>query len=79
MTFAIIKGANGRRHEADFRDEPVKVELRSSEDVVEIYVELDSGNYRVGQRPFIQLNIPRHLFSEAMAENARRSRLKPME
>ena len=77
MTFAIIKGVNCRRHEADFRDEPVRVELRSSDEVVEIYMELASGNFRFGEKPFIQLNIPRHLFSEAMAENAKRSRLKP--
>ena len=79
MTCAIIKGKNGKRYEADFKDEPVRVEMRSNDHTVEIFVELASGNYLFGKRPFAQLTIPRHLFSEAIAENAKRSRIKAAE
>ena len=36
MPHAIIRGQNGRRHEVDFGDAPVRVEIYSSEETVEI-------------------------------------------
>jgi hypothetical protein len=42
MTHAIIRGRNGRRHEVDFEDAPVRVEVYASEETVEIFVEADS-------------------------------------
>ena len=42
MTYAIIRGNNGRRHEVDFGDSPVRVEVYASEETVEIFVEADS-------------------------------------
>ena len=41
MTYAIIRGKNGRRHEVDFGDAPVRVEVYASEETVEIFVEAD--------------------------------------
>ena len=41
MTHAIIRGKNGRRHEVDFGDAPVRVEVYASEETVEIFVEAD--------------------------------------
>ena len=41
MTHAIIRGKNGRRHEVDFGDSPVHVEVYASEETVEIFVEAD--------------------------------------
>jgi hypothetical protein len=35
MTHAIIRGENGRRHEVDFGDAPVRVEVYASEETVE--------------------------------------------
>jgi len=35
MTHAIIRGKNGRRHEVDFADAPVRVEVHASEETVE--------------------------------------------
>ena len=41
MPYAIIRGRNGRRHEVDFGDEAVHVEIHSSEEAVEIFIEAD--------------------------------------
>jgi len=73
MPYAIIRGKNGRRHEVDFGDEPVRVEIHSSEETVEIFIEADSETRPEGRRRFALLNIPRHLFSEATAAAARRA------
>jgi hypothetical protein len=72
MTHAIIRGANGRRHEVDFGDAPVRVEIYASEETVEIFIEADFETHPEQRRRFALLNIPRHLFSEATASAARR-------
>jgi hypothetical protein len=41
MPYAIIRGKNGRRHEVDFGDAPVRVQIYSSEETVEILIEAD--------------------------------------
>jgi hypothetical protein len=70
---AIIRGANGRRHEVDFGDEPVRVEIYASEETVEILIEADFDTLPQERRRFALLNISRHLFSEATASAARRA------
>jgi hypothetical protein len=72
MTHAIIRGANGRRHEVDFGDAPVRVEIYASEETVEIFIEADFETHPEQRRRFALPNIPRHLFSEAAASAARR-------
>ena len=72
MTHAIIQGSNGRRYEVDFGDASVRVEVYASEETVEI-VEADSETRAEERRRFAIINIPRHLFSEATGEAARRS------
>jgi hypothetical protein len=42
MSHAIIRGKSGRRHEVDFEDSPVRVEIYASEETVEIVAEADS-------------------------------------
>ena len=73
MSHAIIRGENGRRHEVNFGDEPVRVEIHLSEETVEIYVETDFETLPEGRRRFALLNVPHHLFSEATAAVARRA------
>jgi hypothetical protein len=73
MTDAIIRGANGRRHEVDFGDAPVRVEIYPSEETVEIFIEADFETLPEERRRFAILNIPLHLFSEATAAAARRA------
>ena len=58
MPHVIIRGKNGRRHEVDFGDEPIRVEIHSSEETVEIFVETDSETSPEGRRCFALLNIP---------------------
>jgi hypothetical protein len=73
MPHAMIRGANGRRHEVDFGDAPVRVEIYSTEETVEIFIEVDLERLPEERRRFAILNIPRHLFSEATAAAARRT------
>ena len=72
MPHAIIRGANGRRHEVDFGDASVRVEIYPSEETVEIFIEADFESLPEGRRRFAILNIPRHQFSEATGAAARR-------
>jgi len=72
MPHAIIRGENGRRHEVEFGDTPVRVEIFSSDETVEIFIEADFEAPEQRRR-FALLNIPRHLFSEATAAAARRA------
>jgi hypothetical protein len=46
MPHAIIRGANGWRHEVDFGDAPVRVEIYASEEIVENFIEADSEMLR---------------------------------
>jgi hypothetical protein len=73
MPHASIRGKNGRRHEVDFGDAPVRVEIYSSEETVEIFMEADVETLPKGRRHFAILNIPRHQFSEATGAAARRA------
>jgi hypothetical protein len=73
MPYALIRGTNGRRHEVDFGDDTIRVEIHSSEETVEIFIEADFETLPEGRRRFAILNIPRHLFSEATAVAARRA------
>jgi hypothetical protein len=68
MPHAIIRGVNGRRHEVDFGDAPLRVEIHPSEETVEIYVEADFETLPEARARLALLNIPRHLFSEATAQ-----------
>jgi hypothetical protein len=77
MPYAIIRGKNGRRHEVDFGDAPVRVEIHSSEETVEIFIEADFETLPQERRRFAILNIPRHLFSKATAVAARRVAKSP--
>jgi hypothetical protein len=72
MAHAILRGKNGRRYEVDFGDAPVRVEVYASEETVEIFVEADFETHAEERRRFAIVNIPRHLFSEATGQAARR-------
>jgi hypothetical protein len=76
MTYAIIRGKNGRRHEVDFGDSPVRVEVYASGESVEIFVEADFETLAEERRRFAIINVPRHLLSEATGQAARRAASK---
>ena len=71
MPYAIIRGTNGRRHEVDFGDAPVRVRISSSEETIEIFIEADFETLPEERRRFAILNLPRHQFSEASGAAAR--------
>jgi hypothetical protein len=73
MPHAIIRRENGRRHEVEFGDAPVRVQIYASDETVEIFVEADFDTMPEERRRFALLNVPRHLFSEATASAARRA------
>lgn len=77
MAFAIIRGANGRRHEVDFGEDEITVSLHASAEVVELVVEALDTDRPSDNRRFAHINIPRHLLSKAMAELARRDQGDP--
>lgn len=52
MPHAIIRGKNHRRHEVDFGDAPVRVEIYASEETVEIFVEADFETHAEERRRF---------------------------
>jgi hypothetical protein len=72
MAHAIMRGTNGRRYEVDLGDSPIRVEIHASEETVEIFVEADFETHAEERRRFALINIPRHLFSEATGQAARR-------
>lgn len=79
MAHAFIKAGNGQRHEIDFGDEPVRVEVHASEDVVEITVEEEGEGRAEGRRRFALLSLPRDEFSRATGEATRRAAAKALE
>ena len=77
MSHVIIRGENGRRHEVDFGDAELTVSLHASAETVEIAIDADDPGRPSHKRRFALVNIPRHLFSKAMADLARQDRRRP--
>ena len=72
MPNAIIRGKNGRRHEVDFGDSPIRVEVYGSEETIELFIEADFETLPEDRRRFVIVSVPRHLFSRATGAAARR-------
>jgi hypothetical protein len=72
MAYAIIRGKNGGRHEADLGSSPLRVEGHASQEIVEIYIEADFDTLPEDRRRFAGLSMSRQQFSEATGAAARR-------
>ena len=72
MPHAIVRDGNGRRHEVDFADVELRIEVYSSDGTVEIVVEAVNDLAPSDRRQYALLNIPKHLFSSALGEAAQR-------
>ena len=72
MPHAIIRAGNGHRHEVDFDDAEIRIEVYSSDEIVEIVVGAINDLTPSDRRRFALLNIPKHLFSAALGEAAQR-------
>ena len=78
MPHAIIRGANGRRHEVDFEDAEVTIEVFAGETTIEIAIEAFDCDVPAGRKRFALLNLPREQFSAALGQAAqRKSGIKP--
>lgn len=82
MSFAIIRGGNGRRHEVDFGDHPVGLDVSIGEATVQITVEATDDPGPPGRRRFATLAMPREELIAALGaalENrpARATRPRP--
>ena len=71
MSYVIIRGTSMRRHEVDFGNEEISVTLHASSETVELCIEADQDGRPEEQRQFALVNIPRHLFSKAIADLAK--------
>ena len=74
MANVIIRGRNGRRHEVDFEDADITLELHASEDHVELVIKAPHDVAPSDKKRFALVSIPRHLLSKAMADLARKDR-----
>ena len=52
MSFAIIRGKSGRRHEVDFEEDALRVEVHASDETIEIFVEADTNELPEERRRF---------------------------
>jgi hypothetical protein len=69
--FAILRGANGRRHEVDFGDDAVTLDVAMSAATVQITMTAaDPGDPAKGR--FVTVAIPRDALAAAMAAAAAR-------
>ena len=69
--FAILHGANGRRHEVDFDEAPVIVEVSMSAATVQIAMMAADPSDPVKGR-YVTVGLPRDALAAAMAEAAAR-------
>ena len=72
MTHVIIRGNNGRRHEVDFDDAKVTVEIFLNDQNVELVIEAQDEDRPWQKRRFALVNLPRSEFDKAMAVTARK-------
>jgi hypothetical protein len=69
--FAILRGANGRRHEVDFNEDPVIVKVSMSAATVQITMTAaDPGD--PGKGRYVTVAVPREALASAMAAAAAR-------
>ena len=68
MMYAILHGTNGRRrHEVDFGDDPVVVNVAMSDITVQITM-TDPGDGDPDRARFVTVTVPREQLVAAMAE-----------
>ena len=59
MSFASIRGSNGCRHEVDFGDDPVEIDVTASTSTVQITIEAVSHGDAPERRRFATVALPR--------------------
>jgi hypothetical protein len=69
--YAILHGTNGRRHEVDFGDDPVVVNVVMSDITVQITMTVP-GDLDPDRARFVTVTVPREQLVAAMAEAVNR-------
>jgi hypothetical protein len=69
--FAILRGANGRRHEVDFGDDPVTIDVAMSPTTVQVTMTAADPEDPARCR-FVTVALPRDALAAAMAAAAAR-------
>ena len=77
MSFVIIRGGNGRRHEVDFGDDPIEIDVTASTLTVQITVEAVIDGDAPERRRFATIALPREEFMTALGAGLRRAGGKP--
>ena len=71
MTFAIIRGSNGRRHEVDFGDAKIEIDVAIGIETVQIRIEAVDALAPSDKRRFATIAIPREKLAAALGTNLR--------
>ena len=71
MSFAIIRGSDGRRHEVDFGDAAIEVDVAIGSETVQITVEAIHDQAPSDKRRFASMAIPREKFAAALGADLR--------
>jgi hypothetical protein len=66
VSFAIIRGRNGRRHEVDFGDAAIEVDVAIGSETVQITVEAVHDQVPPDKRRFATMAIPREKLAAAL-------------
>lgn len=71
MSFAIIRGNNSRRHEVDFGDAEIEVDVAIGSETVQITVEATHDRAPSDKRRFATIAIPREKLAAALGADLR--------
>jgi len=71
IMFARLRGPNGRRHDVDFLDDPVTVDVAMSATTVQITM-TDTRPGNPAERRYVTVTLPRDALASAMAAAAAR-------
>ncbi len=71
VSFAIIRGSNGRRHEVDFGDAEIEVDVAIGSETVQITVEAVHDLAPSDKRRFATIAIPREKLAAALGADLR--------
>jgi hypothetical protein len=71
VSFAIIRGRNGRRHEVDFADAAIEVDVAIGTETVQIAVEAIHDQVPSDQRRFAAMATPREKLAAALGADLR--------
>jgi hypothetical protein len=74
VSFAIIRGRNGRRHEVDFGDAAIEVDVAIGSETVQITVEAVHDHAPSDKRRFATIAIPREKLAAALGADLMRER-----